>query len=119
MLAPKRAAFYRLFEAELRAWYGLLPLWKVFWGYGVAASWVLIGLYVMAVSEDQTNVQQCLLVLFGAYTVWVLVSVWRCAAASDPHWQLLARLLTVAWAVNAAMMIVFLQLELLIIRLGS
>ena len=43
-----RFALRRFFESELRAWYGLMPLWKVFWGYGVLASLVMIGLYALA-----------------------------------------------------------------------
>lgn len=34
------------FAAELRAWRGEQPLWKVFWAYVVAASTVLITFYV-------------------------------------------------------------------------
>ncbi len=109
-----RAAFQRLFNAELLAWYGLLPLWKVFWGYGVLASSVLIGLYAMAIFEGRPALQQALLIFFAAYTVWILVSVWRCAETSDPHWGLIARCLTVAWAANAALVVLFLQLDLLV-----
>lgn len=108
-----RVALVRFFETELRAWFGLLPLWQVFWGYGVLASSVLIGLYAMAVFNRQVVTQQALLILFAAYTVWILVSVWRCAEGSDPYWRLVARCLTVAWAVNTIMVVIFLQLDLL------
>lgn len=122
MLALKitlRVALLRFFEPELEAWYGHLPLWKVFWGYGVLASSVMIGLYAMAVVEHRLAVQQALLLFFAGYTVWILVSVWRCAEASDPHWQLIARCLTVAWAGNAALVVVFLQLDLVAAYLRS
>ncbi len=109
-----RLALLRLFEAELRAWYGLLPLWQVFWGYGVLASSVLIGLYALAIFEGRLFLQQALLMFFAGYTVWILVSVWRCAETSDPHWGLIARCLTVAWAANAALVVLFLQLDLLV-----
>lgn len=95
----------------MRACDGLLPLWKVFWGYGVVASFVMIGLYAIALSERQVAVQQALLMLFIAYTVWILVSVWRCAETSDPHWRLIARCLTVAWAGNATLVVLFLQID--------
>lgn len=36
----------KFFAAELRAWRGEQPLWKVFWVYGVATSGVLITFYV-------------------------------------------------------------------------
>jgi hypothetical protein len=116
MLALKvtlRAGLLRFFEPELRAWYGLLALWKAFWGYGVVASSVMIGLYAMAAVEHRLAVQQVLLIFFPVYTVWIVVSVWRCAEASEPHWQLIARCLTVAWVGNAFMVVLFLQLDLL------
>jgi len=108
-----RVALFRFFETELQAWFGLLPLWQVFWGYGVLASSVLVGLYLMAVLDRQVAMQQALLILFAVYTVWILVSVWRCAEGSDPYWRLVARCLTVAWAVNTVMVVIFLQLDLL------
>lgn len=108
-----RVALFRCFETELRAWYGLLPLWQVFWGYGVIASAVLIGLYAMAAFNRQIAVQQALLIVFAVYTVWILVAVWRCAEASEPHGRLIVRSLTIAWAVNAIMVVTFLQMDLL------
>ena len=108
-----RLFLLRFFEPELRAWHGQLPLWKVFWGYGVLVSTALIGLYAAALNEHRIVVQQALLIVFAAYTVWILVSVWRCAATSDPHWGLIAQCLTVAWASNAALVVLFLQLDLM------
>jgi hypothetical protein len=122
MLALRRAlgfALLRFFEPELRAWLGLMPLWKVFWGYGVLTSFVMIGLYALALSEGQVAVQQALLILFAGYTAWILVSVWRCAETSDPHWRLIARCLTFAWASNAALVVLFLQLELAVTYIKS
>ncbi|RTL66681.1 MAG: hypothetical protein EKK41_18100 [Hyphomicrobiales bacterium] len=108
-----RFALLRFFESELRAWYGLMPLWKVFWGYGVLASFVVIALYAVAVSERQAAVQQLLLLFFAVYTTWILVSVWRSADTSDPHWRLIARCLTVAWTGNATLVVLFLQIDLI------
>ena len=108
-----RFALLRFLESELRAWYGVMPLWKVFWGYGVLASFVMIGLYAAALSERQAAVQQVLLLFFAVYTAWILVSVWRCADTSDPHWRLIARCLTVAWAGNAILVVLFLQIDLI------
>ena len=101
------AVLLRVFEPEVRAWYGLEPLWKVFWGYGVLASAVIIALYAVATIERRAAMQQLLLMFFAGYTIWILVSVWRCAATSMPIWQTLARSLTVAWAVNAVLVIFF------------
>jgi hypothetical protein len=36
------------FAAEIRAWHGEEPLWKVFWVYGVATSVTIVALYVVA-----------------------------------------------------------------------
>ena len=47
----------------------------------------------------------------AAYTVGVPVAVWRSRAA--PHRAFLARLATLAWADNAALVIGSLQLELI------
>lgn len=103
----------RFFETEVRAWYGLEPLWKVFWGYGVLASSVIAALYTLALIQQNVVVQQVLLIFFAGYTVWIVVSVWRCAQSAAPLWQTLARSLTVAWAANAALVVGFLQLELI------
>lgn len=97
---------------ELRAWRGEAPLWKVFWGYGVCVSAVLVLLYVLAMYQGRVFMQQVLLLCFAAYTVWIILSVWRCSANAHPFWGLLARWLTVAWAGNATMVLVFLQLDL-------
>lgn len=122
MPAPRmtlRIALLRCFEQELKAWHGLLPLWAVFWGYGVFASSVLIGLYIVAVVEHRLFMQQALLILFAGYTAWILVSVWRCAQNSGPHLRLIARCLTVAWAANAVMIVLFLQLDLITACIAS
>lgn len=102
-----------LFATEVRAWYGLEPLAKIFWLYGVAASTIVAGIYLLAMSRREWMVQEVLLGAFGAYTVWILVSVWRCAENADRFWGLLARSLTVAWAGNAAMVLLFQQIDLL------
>jgi hypothetical protein len=110
-MGPTVRAF---FEPEVRAWRGQQPLWKVFWVYGVAASSVIVALYASAIYAGQRSLQQVLLLVFSAYTVWILVSVWRCADnARERVWGLFARMLTVAWAGNAAMVVLFLELDLL------
>lgn len=102
------------FDAELRAWRGEQPLWKVFWVYGVAASSALIALYGIGFYVDRIALRQELLLGFVPYTVWILVSVWRCANnAENEFWGLMARLLTVAWACNTILIVVFLQFNLI------
>lgn len=100
------------FAPEIRAWRGAAPLGKVFWGYGVGISAFLVLLHVLAMYQGRVIMQQVLQLCFAAYTVWIIVSVWRCSANADPFWGLLARWLTVAWAGNAIMVLVFLQLDM-------
>ena len=115
-LARIVAAF---FEPELRAWQGAAPLGRVFWGSGVSVSAVFATLYVLAIYEGRVVARQLMLMCFAAYTLWILVSVWRCAATADPFWGLLARWLTVAWAGNASLVLFFLQLDLMGLYLGQ
>ena len=67
------------FAAEIRAWRGEQPLWKVFWRYGVVTSGALIAFYVIGFYVDRIALRQVLVFCFALYTVWILVSVWRCA----------------------------------------
>lgn len=108
-----------LFADEIRAWHGRRPLGPIFWLYGVAVSWLVVMRYALAMRDGQLLLQQVLLPCFAAYTVWILVSVWRCAANAPPIWGVLARWLTVAWAVNAALVVGFLQIDLLARCLGG
>jgi hypothetical protein len=106
------------FAAEVRAWRGEEPLWKVFWVYGVATSVSVVALYVVAFYDGHMALRQVLLPCFAAYTAWILVSVWRCAGNTEEKlWSTLARFLTVAWAGNTILVLTFLQLNLLRIYL--
>jgi len=102
-----------VFAAELDAWHGRQPLWRVFWGYGVLTSCVLAVLYALAMQQKLVVMQQVLLILLAGYTAWILVAIWRCADNSSNVWGLLARGLTVAWAGNAILLLAFLQADLL------
>ena len=102
------------FAPELRVWQGIAPLPTAFWFYGVLASWIQIALYAIAVYHGQVFIQQMLLIIFAVYTIWILISIWRCSQPPTTFWSLTARLLTVVWAANAAMVLLFLQLDLLI-----
>jgi hypothetical protein len=103
------------FAAEIRAWRGEEPLWKVFWVYGAATSVTIVVLYVVAFYDGHMALRQALLPCFAAYTAWILVSVWRCASnTKEELWSTLARFLTVAWAGNTILVLTFLQLNILI-----
>ncbi len=107
-----------LFEPEVRAWRGRAGLGRVFWVYGVLTSAGLAGVYLLALQAGRRDVQQALILIFAAYTFWILVTVWRCAGSAPPGWRLLARSLTVAWAANTALVAGFLQLDLIATYLG-
>ena len=103
------------FAAEIRAWRGEQRLWKVFWLYGVATSVTIVALYIVAFYDGRMALRQVLLPCFAAYTAWILISVWRCAGnTNEKLWGTLARFLTVAWAGNTILILIFLQLNLLI-----
>lgn len=103
------------FAAEIRAWHGEQPLWKVFWIYGVVTSTTIVVIYVAAFYDGRMALRQVILPCFAAYTAWILVSVWRCASnPKEKIWGALARFLTVAWAANTILVLTFLQLNLLI-----
>lgn len=106
--------FARFFRPETDAWRGRQPLTTVFWGYGVATSFALIILHAAALVRGRLLSQQALIVISAAYTFWILVSLWRCSANVKSCWGGIARGLTVAWAFNAAMVLIFLQLDLVI-----
>jgi hypothetical protein len=104
----------QFFAPELSAWRGQQPLWKVFWLYGVVVSSALIGTYLFAFVVDQVALRQILVICFAPYTAWLLVSIWRCA--NNTHellWSTLARFLTVAWACNAGLAVIFVEMNLI------
>lgn len=102
------------FAPELRAWRGEMPLWKVYWGYGVFASALLALLFLEAMREHRPWLQQAILAALALYTGWILIAVWRCAAKEKAHWRFFARLSTVVWACNTILVLGFLQLELIL-----
>lgn len=102
------------FAPELRAWQGQRTLPVVFWGYGVAMSMALAVLHATALDAGQLAFQQVLILVTAAYTVWILVAIWRCAANASPFWGILARWLTVTWGLNTLLVLFFLQLELVL-----
>lgn len=96
------------------AWQGRLPLAKVFWGYGVLLSTLITLLYVWLSLRDGggTPLRQLLVLAFVPYTAWILVSIWRCAVnVQRPYYGGMARALTIAWALNAALLIVFVEMD--------
>lgn len=104
------------FAPELRAWRGQMSLPMVFWGYGVTTSLVLVALHAVALNAGHMRFQQALILISTAYTIWVLIAIWRCAANAVPLWCTLTGWLTVAWALNTTFVLFFLELVLRYVR---
>jgi hypothetical protein len=99
------------------AWKGRDRLWRVFWLYGVLTSALITGVFLWLISSDTAGfgLRQLLLAAFVPYTAWILVSVWRCAFnARNEVWGHIARALTIAWAINASLLVVFAELDLIL-----
>ena len=97
-------------------WRGDGPLWKVYWLYGVLGSNVLALILLLLMQEGAiaSGWFQLVLLLLAVYTVWIVVSVWRCAFnVENPMYGHMARALTVAWALNALLVLGFLELRVL------
>ncbi|MBA3041012.1 MAG: hypothetical protein KJ670_04075 [Alphaproteobacteria bacterium] len=86
----------------------------VFWVYGVFVSAELAMLHVIALYLDQLWVQQAAILAFALYTPWILVAIWRCAENAASFWATMVRWLNVAWALNTAFILLFLQFDLLL-----
>lgn len=110
----RKSLFSLFFAPELRAWQGRMSLPTVFWGYGVAMSMALAILHATALDAGRLVFQQVLILISAAYTVWILVAIWRCAPNASPFWGTLARWLTVAWGLNSVLVLFFLQIELML-----
>lgn len=113
-VGPASALFIeRHLVPELRAWRGEMSLAAVFWIYGVFVSAELVMLHGIALYLDQLWVQQVVILVFALYTPWILVAIWRCADNAAPFWATMVKWLSVAWALNTAFILLFLQLDLL------
>lgn len=113
-VGPASALFIeRHLVPELRAWRGEMSLAAAFWIYGVFVSAELVMLHAIALYLDQIWVQQVVILVFALYTPWILVAIWRCADNAAPFWATMVRWLNVAWALNTAFILLFLQFDLL------
>jgi len=72
---------------------------------------LLFGIVLLAFQQVSTPVFALLLLGFVAYTAWILVAVWRSAEnVGRKDYGLIARALTVAWAINSVLVSGFLLL---------
>lgn len=108
-----------------RYWHGEGRLAPLYWIWGVGGSILLALLVAGPPLAGQAGLGWALAgILLGAgYTLWILVSIWRCAeniARPAPlgvprdAWTWLARVLTIGWAINAAGMSMMLLSALLL-----
>jgi hypothetical protein len=99
-----------------RYWRGEGSLSRVFWWYGVIPSTLAVALVAWAAATGRIGdgALAVLIVVLLAYTAWILVSVWRCAERRgiDDRYGVMARWLTVAWAINAVLVAGFVLLTL-------
>jgi hypothetical protein len=102
-----------------RYWHGEGRLAPLYWLWGVVGSFalaiVVAGLPLAGVAGLPWALAG--ITLGAVYTLWILVSIWRCAENIDSTvllgapreaWTWLARALTIGWALNAAGMSVML-----------
>ncbi len=94
--------------------FGEGPLWKVFWLYGVVPSNLLLAtILVMLKSDSRNSVLYALLAVLVIYTAWIVTAVWRCADnVRTVQYGIIARWLTVAWAINTLFFTLFVGLDL-------
>ncbi len=97
-------------------WRGEGRLWLVFWIYGVLLSTIVSGVFLAQLTGEDPipGLKQFLIVAFIPYTVWLLVSIWRCAFnGENKQYGHMARALTIAWAINVTLLIISAELGLI------
>ncbi len=90
---------------------GRSRLWLVFWVYGVLFSHIFFGAILYFYRQVSAPVLGFVLAAFILYTAWIMRTIWVDALnVRNDMWGYLARWLTVAWALNAVLVSVFLFL---------
>lgn len=108
-----------LLRSALLYWRGDGPLWRLFWIWGVLLSTAGGSLLLAATLSAVLHPLSVLLLAVAglAYTLLIVVGIWRCAFNIRSRRVLgiergtlgwMARLLTFAWAINAVGATVFL-----------
>lgn len=88
-----------LFSATYR---GHLPLWKVFWIYGVIFSHLYFGLILFMYNRASPALMVLLIAGFVVYTLGIMRMVWINALnTSKEIYRFAARYLTVFWMINS------------------
>lgn len=88
---------------------GNLPLWKVFWGYGVLFSHIYFGFILTMYNRAEPLLMCLLLVGFMAYTLGIMRLVWINAFNTGKQaYGYAARYLTVFWMINSILVSLYL-----------
>ena len=103
----------KFFAPELHLWRGEGRLRFVFWVYGILVNAGLVFVYATAALQARILLQQATLLCFGIFTTWLLVAIWRCARNEDFRLTVVAHWVVIPWAVNAAFVIAFLEVDIL------
>jgi hypothetical protein len=91
---------------------GNQPLWRIFWIYGVACSHLLFVALLWLFNRVDSPLYALLLVGFVGYSLLITRLVWTNALnVRDEQRGVIARFLTVAWALNAILVSAFLLLS--------
>ncbi|GMV30104.1 MAG: hypothetical protein AMXMBFR59_22290 [Rhodanobacteraceae bacterium] len=91
---------------------GTQPLWRVFWIYGVLCSQFMFAALLFAFDKTGSPLFALALAGFVSYSLLITRLVWTNADnVRDSRYGQIARFLTVAWALNALLMSVFLLLS--------
>jgi hypothetical protein len=89
----------------------------VFWLYGVVPSNLLWALLLWLLTGTGTGALALVVALAAVllvYTGWIVAAVWAAADNVDkPLYGVIARWLTVAWALNTLLFLGFLMLDLI------
>ena len=89
------------------------PLWQVFWLWGVIPSNLLwaAALWMIHRGMEPWGIRALLLLVLG-YTAWIVLAVWGAASNThNPRYGVLARALTVVWAINTVLLVFFLEVQ--------
>jgi hypothetical protein len=83
-------------------WRGERPLWAAFWLWGVL-------FYPLTYySAEYILGESFLFYLFAiTYSIWINVSIWRCARNSEAIWRILARIIVVLSVFPLVIIIIF------------
>lgn len=93
---------------------GRTPLWKVFWLLGVVPSCALWAALVwMLLSEASPIAILGIIGVLLLFTIAIITAVWASSAnAADRRFGVLAKALTVVWAINSVLLLFFITISL-------